>query len=172
MHLPRQRVHRRLRLLRKLEFINVVLIPGVLVLGWWDWSESWLARFPALLAVVIFLLQGSFYWQMKNQALASKLRNLPSARVRIFEALKLFDQVLLVLLFVNIAVLQLAGWSNPGDLAWGTGLTICAALEYVNYFHWQLTHDQVSDVRYLFRWRRLRESPLASDLRRARERAA
>jgi hypothetical protein len=172
MHLFREQVHRRLRFLRRLEFINIVLLPGVLVFVCWDSGESWAVRLPALTVVALLLLQGAFYWQAKCRALASGLSSLPIAQALIFEFLKLSDQALLAVLVVYIGVMIAVRSSDPGDLAWGIVLTVFSVLEFVNYFHWQLTHDQASDIRYLFRWRRLRESPLASDLRRVRERLA
>ncbi len=168
MRSSRMYIRRRLRSLRSLELINVVLVPGALLLLWRGSAESWVARLPALAAVAFLLVQGGLYWQAKGTAVAGGSRFLPAEIRRIYKALKGLNQVLLTLLAVYLGVLLLSGWSDRGDLAWGVGLTVFAVLEYVNYFHWQLSHDQTSDLRYLLRWRRLRESPLASDLQRGR----
>ena len=37
-------------------------------------------------------------------------------------------------------------------------------LEHINYYHYQLMHDTVRDLAYLWQHRRLRRSPLTRDL--------
>jgi len=44
------------------------------------------------------------------------------------------------------------------------GLTLLAVLEYVNYFHWQISYDSPSEIRYLLRHRRLKRATLVRDL--------
>lgn len=49
-------------------------------------------------------------------------------------------------------------------MAWFFAFAVFATLEYVNYYRVQLMHDTANDLQYLKRYRRLRRSPLASDL--------
>ena len=168
MRYSRVDVLRRLRRLQRLEFFNVALVPGALLLWWANSADGWIARLPALAVVVLFLIHGASYWKEKASALAAGSRSISVRAAQKFEFSKLLDRGLLALLFVYLGMLMLLQKSDAGDLAWGGALFVFAVLEYVNYFHWQLTHDQVSDVRYLLRWRRLRESSLATDLRRFR----
>jgi hypothetical protein len=51
---------------------------------------------------------------------------------------------------------------------WAVGLLLSALLEQINYFHVQLMVDNVRDVRWVMRNRRLKEASLAKDIRQSR----
>jgi hypothetical protein len=67
---------------------------------------------------------------------------------------------------IGLATL-LSGRASMTDAACSASLLAFATVEHVNYSAWQLMHDNVNDLRYLRRHRRLRRAPLAEDLRRS-----
>lgn len=52
---------------------------------------------------------------------------------------------------------------------WSNGIFLFAILEYVNYYHYQLSHDNINDIRYLIKHRKIRRSPLYVDLQRHKQ---
>ncbi|WP_150242598.1 hypothetical protein [Nocardiopsis quinghaiensis] len=150
-----------LRNLAVLELANIPLFAVVLFL-FLDVPAS-----PANLAgfalFALLLVQGGAYWW-------SKVRQL-RARARVPEGLP----VLRVLRWVNPLLLLVGGAVAAAALAegvpwtrvWpGLGLWLFAVLEYVNYFHVQLSHQTRADLSRLLRTRRLHRSHLSRDMAR------
>jgi hypothetical protein len=164
---PIPRLYRRLTLLRNLEAINVVLIPAFLVGIWMD-SEGpvvWLVRILPLFLVSFVLAQGALYWHWKLRSVRRRM-SLPASFCATFRRLYRTTMAsLLVIVAVLLAIAASGLEVRRGDWLWAVGLLIFAGLEVVNYYHWQLSHDNIADLRYLLRHRRLRRAPLASDLR-------
>lgn len=52
---------------------------------------------------------------------------------------------------------------------WANLLFLFAILEHINYFYYQLSHDNKQDIEYLLRHKKLRTSSLATDLARTKE---
>jgi hypothetical protein len=50
---------------------------------------------------------------------------------------------------------------HPDDRLVGGGMGVLALLEYLNYFHLQLSYDNRADVRHLLRQRRLKRGIIA-----------
>jgi hypothetical protein len=168
---PEPRLERRLASLRTLEWCNVgwlalvvlLLLPAqqeVAIPG-----QTW-QRTLAYLPVAAVLVVGGWYWHRKLQQLRG--------RRPIDDALPVLDRLDRALLWglrvatLGVAVSLVASVGTVTDRAWATGLVAFAWLEYVNYFRVQLMHDTRSDLRRLWRTRRLRPSWLATDLARWR----
>lgn len=155
---------RRLRFLARIEGAYVVLIPA---------SVVWILEMPltvsnlfALALVAFLVLQGAVYWKVKYDALRSGggvPRGLP-----IFRFLRVLDVFLLVAsaFFLFVAVFQ----GEVVDRLWpGTVLWCFALIEYVNYFHLQLSVvDTRNDRERLKRGKVFHRSHLARDLERGR----
>lgn len=126
---------------------------------------AWWARLPALALVAMILAQGAFYWHVK---LGSVRRGvpLPAAYCRLLRGLRASALGGFVAAVGGTGAAYLAGPGRIVDLACRGALLAFAALEYVNYYHWQLEHDSAADWAYLLRFRRLRRAPLAMDLAR------
>lgn len=161
----------RIRRLRNWEAGNILLLPFLFL---WIWlrndSIAWLVRLPALALLLAMLVQGSAYWHLKLESMRDHAL-LPRWFNPLFRSL----QIASLLSFALVVATDITVWTrrigNWGDWAWGIGLLLFAALEYVNYYHWQLMHDSRADWAYLRRYRRLRRSSLASDLSRTIRRA-
>ena len=51
---------------------------------------------------------------------------------------------------------------------WSNIIYVFAILEYINYYYYQLSHDNANDWQYLIQHKKLRRAPLWVDLKRAR----
>lgn len=157
---------RRLRWLRNWELFDAALFFALLV--WWILTaapSTWALTAYSVSLVCYMLLQGALYWHSKGQSVAHGASRMPGYFCRVFPVLKHSSVVLLI----GFPIMALIAWTlnltTRSELIWSTAFTVFAALEYVNYYRYQLMHDTANDLRYLKRFRRLREAPLASDLR-------
>lgn len=164
----RGRVIRRLRYLRTAELGNVVLVPVFLGYVWTrdDGPVAIGVRSAALGLVCLILLQGGVYWHRKLAATLGGARSLSLAARKGFRRCRLLNPiaggVVMVVAAANAARLTSA------DLAWTGGLLLLAALEHVNYYHWQLMHDTNADLRRLVR-HGIRRASLASEIDDAKD---
>lgn len=154
-------IHRRLRTLAVLEFGNIPLQ------AWLWFSQIGLpVSAPNAVGFVLFavlLVQGGAYWAAKLRQV--RLRAEAPAGLVVYRWLRLVNVPVLA---AGAAYTGHAVTVDPGRAAVpGMVFLVVAVLEYVNYFHVQLMHDNRADVRRL---RRLgfRKSHLARDLTRRR----
>lgn len=116
--------------------------------------------------ICLILAQGAFYWHLKLQAIYTKRPTLPPYFHRTFS---LFRQVNVALLSLYV-LLMIYGWItqliNFVPSFWSTALFLFAVLEYVNYYHYQLSHDNWNDIRFLIKHKKIRRSPCGSIYRR------
>lgn len=125
-------------------------------LGWFSLA--------ALIVVCVMLVVGAAYWFLKWRAVGRSER-LTGERVRrAFRAARWLFRGMLALLGVLLAARIAQGNASLAELVAGSGLTLLAVLEYVNYFHWQISYDSPSEIRYLLRHRRLKRATLVRDL--------
>ena len=153
-------VRRRLRSLAVMELLNVALQAGL----WFG-----LVGLPVTVANLIgyglfavLLLEGATYWLAKLRQLRGRRPHLPG--VRVFRAARVVNPAILA---AGLLITGRAVFADPGRASWpGLAFALFAVLEHVNYFHVQLMHDTVADLRRL-RSVGLRRSHLARDLARA-----
>ncbi len=154
-------VRRRVRSLAVLELVNVPLQTVA-----WFGLIGVPVTAPNLVGFGLFVLllaQGAAYWAAKARQLRAHAGHLEGGRA--FRAARTVDPVLLA---AGVAFCGSAAVREPGWVSWpGLGFALFAVLEYVNYFHIQLSHDTAADLRRLFTTG-LRRSHLARDLRRGR----
>ncbi|MEU4770617.1 hypothetical protein [Micromonospora sp. NPDC023644] len=157
----REAARRRLRSLAGWELLNVPLQA-------WLWFQLVglpltavnLAGFGALAALLVV---GAAYWALKLRQLRRGEPRLPGRRH--FATAR---AALPVLLAAVVAACAVAAVRAPGAQSYpGLAFGIFAALEYVNYFHVQLMHDNRADLRRLATVG-FRRSHLARDLRATR----
>jgi hypothetical protein len=112
------------------------------------------------------LVQGAAYWLSTARRMETGRRPDPAGTsLRVWRILRVVDPAVLAVGLVVVVV----GVARQPTVATVPGLCLAllAVAEYVNYFHRQLMYDNLPDLRWLFRTRRLRRSHLALDLRRA-----
>ncbi|MDX9952911.1 MAG: hypothetical protein RBT75_02400 [Anaerolineae bacterium] len=166
--MDREHIIRRLRYLRNWEFVNVFLMPLFICMSLVVfWEKDWLPFGLGAFLISYILAQGTFYWHLKLRSVQENRGTLPPYFHRLFTFFKRSNIALIAL----YPILAVAGWLLPGlhfhapvlaHLVYGFGV-----LEQVNYYYYQLSHDNANDIRYLLKYKRLRRSPLWVDLRKA-----
>ncbi|VXB78752.1 hypothetical protein [Massilia sp. 9I] len=158
----------RLRYLRSREALATLILPLVIVWKWWHTAgePAWDLRVPALLMLVLILVQGTLYWHLKLRSI-TRQRPLPSWFYPLFLTFKWAN---LAGIGILLAVLLTAGGADTSDAdrAWTAGMLAGAVLEQINYYYYQLMIDTRAAFDYVRRNRRLRRAALGLDLVRAR----
>lgn len=112
------------------------------------------------------LVQGSIYWYAKWKILKKENTTVtPIQVVKRFKNLKKFNIGLIIITMFIFAFdfLKLYPSLPLGSLGIAGFIYIFAILEYINYFHFQLSYDNLSDIKYLLRSKRLKQSCLSRD---------
>lgn len=115
------------------------------------------------------LVQGSLYWYSKWKRL--KKENTSVTPIRVVQRLKKVQKwnIIIILVAPFIFVIDLLLWypSLPiGGLSISGFIYIFAVLEYINYFHIQLSYDNSSDIKYLLKSKKLKQACLSKDFER------
>ncbi len=163
----RQTIIRRLLYLRNWEFFNIFWLPICLFVALTarnilDWQPY---AFGMLLTCAI-LAQGVLYWHLKLQTIYKTGTTFPGYFSDLFS---FFNWANVILLFSYPALIfcdQITPLVNFRASIGSNLIFLLAVLEYINYFHYQLSHDNLNDLRYLFKFRKIRRSPLFMDLLR------
>lgn len=154
----------RMKYLRNVESIFSAALLPTLAGYWWGTATqvAWSVRIPPLVLVCYILGQGAFYWHLKLRQYG-RGSVLPPWLPTVFRAF--FRTNVIGLAAVSLVVgSALARGMARVDVVWGFSLWAFAALEHINYYHWQLMYDTRGALRRLKRTRRLRTSLLADDM--------
>ena len=168
----RQKLIKRLGYLRNLELFNIFFLPACLYFVL-SVSET-LYRQPyvvSMFSICAILAQGVFYWHMKLQSICKNEVSLPSYAYQAFLYFKWADLLLLTVYTVLLVLGKAASSIDFQVTIWSNFLYIFAILEYVNYYHYQLSHDNKNDIRYLIKHKKIRRSPLWKDMQQNQERS-
>jgi len=163
--LQRQKLIKRLRSLRNLELFNIFFLPICLYFVLWSRETiHWQPYVVSIFGICAILAQSVIYWHLKLQSIRKNEAALPSYAYPVFAFFKWAN----LLLFAVYPVLFLLGNATSSDdfqvSIWSNLLYIFGILEYVNYYHDQLSHYNLNDIRYLIRYKKIRRSPLWTDL--------
>jgi hypothetical protein len=170
--MQRQKLIKRLRSLRNLEFFNIFFLPACLyfvlsIRG----TTNWQAHFVSMMSICVILAQGVFYWHLKLQSIRKSEITLPAYAYQIFSFFKRANLLLFVIYPGMYSLGKTTQSVDFGVSIWSNLLYIFGILEYVNYYHYQLSHDNLKDIRYLIKHKKIRRSPLWTDLAQNRERS-
>lgn len=119
-----------------------------------------------LLVCISILYQGQLYWKLKLYRLTGKQFD-QEKLLRQFSLWRKINGYLIKFIpFVFLIWLYLSGWSLKPNriLFWSIAVNIFAVLEYINYYHRQLTIDKISDLKYLLINKRVKTAHLRKDL--------
>lgn len=115
------------------------------------------------------LIQGSVYWFVKWKRLRKENTSVtPLHMVQRFKRIKKWN-IGFIIVSPFIFVIDLFKWHPSLPVA---GLSIAgfiyifAILEYINYFHIHLSYDNLSDIKYLLKSKRLKKACLNKDFER------
>ncbi len=163
---PLQQLVQRLRYLRNWELFNIFLLPVCLIAVIRNLQiASWILYGYAMFLICYVLVQGTWYWHIKLQSIRAGVRTLPAHFYRWFPVFQRSNIVLFILYPLIVLLVQGAGQTRISEIVLATALALFAVLEHINYYHYQLMHDNMPDIRYLMRHKRLRPAPIATDLR-------
>jgi len=117
----------------------------------------------------ILLLQGTIYWHSKLKRL--RVENTSMTPVRIVRQLKRFKKINIILVVVSMImfVIDYVRFYSSLPIE-GLEITafifIFAVLEFINYFYIQLSYDNISDIKYLLKTKKLKQSCIRKDFHR------
>ena len=169
--MSRQKIIRRLLVLRKLEFFNIFWLPICLYVALTSRNVlHWQPYAYGMFLICAVLAQGVFYWHLKLQIISKTGKTFPDYFHALFVFFKWVDVVLLLIYPVLIFLNQITPPVNFRVSIWSNLLFLFAILEYTNYYHYQLSHDNLNDLRYLIKYRKIRRSPLFMDMLRYQKR--
>ncbi|MBD3107908.1 general stress protein [Bacillus sp. AGMB 02131] len=115
------------------------------------------------------LLQGVIYWYIKWSRLRKENRlSTPVVVIKWFRRLQKVNVLLLVIGLLSF-VIDFYKWRPAipeGGFSLSIFIYVFAVLEYINYYHIQLSYDNRSDIQHLLKTKRLKEAAIRKDLRR------
>jgi len=168
----RQNLIRRLLYLRNWEFINIFFLPICLYISLNSIKvQQWQPYVFSIFVLCVILAQGTFYWHLKLRTIYKSGIGLPSYFHQFFSFFKWVNVVLLFIYPVLIISNKITSLINFQVSAWSNALFLFVILEYINYYHYQLSHDNLNDICYLIEHKKIRRSPLYIDLQKDKERA-
>jgi hypothetical protein len=169
--MSRQNIIRRLRYLRNWEFINIFLLPAILYFTLMrQKTPNWQPFAFGMFVICIILAQGTFYWHLKLQSVYKNELVLPSYFERAFSLFKWVNVALLSIYPILMIANRITPLVHFQTSFWSNALFLFALLEQVNYYHYQLSHDNLNDIRFLIKHKKFRRSPLYVDLQRTSKR--
>ncbi|UED75790.1 general stress protein [Brevibacillus sp. DP1.3A] len=128
------------------------------------WASFFLLEF--------LLLQGSVYWYFKWKGLKRENRSITPLwlvlQLKHVQKINIFVIILAPVLFM----IDVWRWQSTMPVAGLTivgGIYALGVLEYINYFHVQLSYDNRSDLKYLIKTKRLKQACIRKDFQRLDE---
>lgn len=165
----RQIIIRRLLYLRNWEFINIFFLPVCLFVALTARQVGhWQPYGFSMFAICAILAQGTIYWHLKLQTITKREKTLPAYFLPLFSLFKWADVVMLAIYPILTFFSQATSLINFQATLWSNLMLLFAGLEYINYFYYQLSHDNMSDIRFLLKYKKIRRSPLFMDMQKTR----
>ncbi len=168
MQSTKQRLIKRLQWYYQVEGMNVVMFLGILIFLNAQYGVLDLLFLSyGLLLVCFILFQGTYYWWVK----LSVLKNSSVRQTKIIQRFRSFKKQNLYLIALIPIMLFVQWWVSGqklgGDnfLFWAFFANVFAVFEHINYYKRQLMYDNIHDINYLLRHRKLKEASLFKDLR-------
>lgn len=123
---------------------------------------SW-AFWGAFLLLELLLVQGTYYWYHKYTSYNARKR----MATAVLKSLRHCQRINWVL-FIVVAMLFIVEFGHVSTATYVVSacIYVFALLEYINYFHVQLSYDNVADIRYLWKHRTLKVASLQRDFKR------
>lgn len=116
--------------------------------------------------MVYILIQGTHYWRLKMLSLKGENFD-QSYQIRLFKNFKRTNQVLCLGIPIVFAIqwyIYPDGMGTTSIFYWSLFTNAFAVAEHINYYHKQLSYDNLYDWQYLKRNKRLKVASLKKDL--------
>lgn len=119
-----------------------------------------------LLFCIVVLFQGQHYWKLKLFTLTGKPFD-QRKQLNFFRKSKQANLVMIGLIpLVFVIQLYLAGWTldTKNLILWSVVANVFGVLEHINYYNRQLMIDNISDLNYVLKNKKLKVASLAKDI--------
>ncbi|MGE7767078.1 general stress protein [Peribacillus sp. NPDC096540] len=123
----------------------------------------------SFLLLEFLLLQGTVYWYVKWKRLKKEKTSITP--VWIVQRLKNLQKVNVGMIIAGLImfVIDFFYWYPLlplGGLSIAGFIYVFALLEYINYYYVQLSYDNISDIKYLVKSKRLKQASINKDFKR------
>jgi hypothetical protein len=149
------------------ERFNVFLFTGVLAYVIIKYSLiNTIFLLYGLFIMTFILLQGQHYWKLKLYRLTGKDID-QNKNLGLFRNAKKINQILIGFIPVMLLIqFYIGNWtiSNDNLIVWAILANIFAILEHINYYHRQLMIDNISDLNWILRNKKIKIASLKKDL--------
>lgn len=119
-----------------------------------------------LILMTFILFQGQHYWKLKLYRLTNKTFN-EEQNIKLFRTTKKINIFLIIFIPIVFAVQWKINTQKTAQdelLLWGILANLVGVLEHTNYYHRQLMIDNLADLKYLIRNKKLKIASLKKDL--------
>jgi hypothetical protein len=119
-----------------------------------------------LILCIFILFQGQHYFKLKLRSLKGITID-QKANLLFFKKSKKLNLIFIGLIpFVFILQIFLNNWTIKTNnlIYWAIAVNVFGILEYINYYNRQLMIDNLSDLNYIFKNRKLKVASLSKDL--------
>ena len=166
----RQNIINRLLYLRNWEFINIFLMPACLYITLTSLHiRHWQSYAYSMFVICVILAQGVFYWHLKLQIIRRDGTSLPHYFYKVFSLFKWLNVFLLAIYPLLFSISKTTSRVDFQISVGSSAIYLFAILEHINYYYFQLSHDNMNDIRYLLEHRKIRRSPLYVDMQRVQK---
>lgn len=169
----RKRLENRLKYLYSGELLSLIMFiplsyllnlsyPGLRIYSLYSfWVSFFFLEF--------LLLQGTIYWYTKLKRL--RIEHTSKTPIRTIRRLKNLKKVNFGLIIVSLIMfaIDIVKWQPAlplGGLLLAVFIYVFAISEFINYFYVQLSYDNRSDIRYLFKTKKLKRACINKDFKR------
>lgn len=123
----------------------------------------------SFLLLEFLLLQGTVYWYVKWKRLKKEKTSVtPIRMIQYLKVLKKINIALIVTGFITFTIDFVIWYPHLplGGLSFALFVYVFALFEYINYYHVQLSYDNISDIKYLIKSKKLKQSCMSKDFQR------
>ncbi|RBP95900.1 hypothetical protein DFO70_102225 [Cytobacillus firmus] len=168
----RNRVLKRLSYLSTGEATSLIMFVFISYLVNYTYPDlrlySLFSFWSSFLLLEFLLLQGSIYWYIKWKRL--KRENTSAAPIRMVKQLWAIKKwnIAMIIIIPAAFIADYYMWhpSTPQGLGIAAFIYTFAILEYVNYFHIQLSYDNRADINSLKQSKHFKQASLSKDFKR------
>lgn len=123
----------------------------------------------SFLLLKFLLLQGTAYWYVKWKRLKKEKTSITP--IWIIQYLKRLKKINIGLMITGLImfIIDFLIWYPHlplGGLSFSIFIYVFALCEYMNYYHVQLSYDNISDIKYLIKSKKLKQSCISKDFQR------
>ncbi|MDX1902671.1 MAG: hypothetical protein SFU27_00820 [Thermonemataceae bacterium] len=149
------------------ERFNAYLFTSVIVYVAYNYPLSHsIFLIYGLVLMTFILFQGQHYWKLKLYRLTNKSFN-EERNLKLFRITKKLNVLLIILIPIVFALQWTINKEKNAEnelLLWGILANLVGMLEHINYYHRQLMIDNLADLKYLIRHKKLKIASLKKDI--------